>query len=87
VRVTWVREPDGYRFAVVDQGAGVDPAQHAALFVPFDQLHGQRTAGLGLSIVQRLVALQGGDYRYQKLPGLGTCFEFTLPATTPVAAS
>ncbi len=80
VRLTWIREDGGYRFAVVDQGAGVDAAQQAGLFVPFDQLHGQRTAGLGLSIVQRLVALQGGTCAYRRLPDHGTCFEFTLPA-------
>ncbi|MBS0632312.1 MAG: HAMP domain-containing histidine kinase [Verrucomicrobia bacterium] len=80
VRLTWVREVGAYRFAVVDQGAGVDPAQEAGLFVPFDQLGAQRTAGLGLSIVQRLTALQGGECRYRREPGTGTSFEFTLPA-------
>lgn len=80
VRLTWAREEDSYRFAVVDQGRGVDPAQEAGLFVAFEQLGTQRTAGLGLSIVQRLAALQGGGCRYRREPGTGTCFEFTLPA-------
>lgn len=80
VRLTWVREQDSYRFAVVDQGPGVDPAQEAGLFVAFDRLGTQRTAGLGLSIVQRLATLQGGDCRYRRESATGTCFEFTLPA-------
>lgn len=86
VRLTWLRENDLYRFAVVDQGAGVDPAQEAGLFVTFDQLGAKRTAGLGLSIVQRLTTLQGGDCRYRREPGLGTSFEFTLPAVRESAA-
>ncbi len=78
VRLTWVREEDSFRFAVVDQGPGVDPAQEAGLFVAFVRLGTQRTAGLGLSIVQRLATLQGGDCRYRREPATGTCFSPVL---------
>ncbi|HEY5552296.1 MAG TPA: HAMP domain-containing sensor histidine kinase [Opitutaceae bacterium] len=80
VQIAWSREPDGYRFSVVDRGAGVSRKRRKHLFSPFDQLHGLEVCdGLGLSIVQRLVALQGGRCGFEEPPGGGSCFYFTLP--------
>lgn len=58
IRIAWGVEGEGHRFSVADNGAGVAPAIEAKLFRPFDQLHSLHTPGLGLSITQRLVALQ-----------------------------
>jgi signal transduction histidine kinase len=80
IRLAWSRTPDGCRFSVVDRGAGIAPALQAGLFQPFDQLHTLRTPGLGLSIVQRLVALQGGRCGYERLADGTSAFFFTLPA-------
>jgi signal transduction histidine kinase len=80
IRLAWSRAPDGYRFSVVDRGAGIAPALQAGLFQPFDQLHALRTPGLGLSIVQRLVALQGGRCGYERLADGTSAFFFILPA-------
>ncbi len=79
VRLTWTREPGEYRFSVTDQGPGVPPARLDALFAPFDRLHELKTGGLGLSIVQRLVALQGGRCDHERPARGGSCFSFTLP--------
>jgi signal transduction histidine kinase len=80
VRMAWNPEGDGYRFWVADRGAGVAPAILDGLFRPFDQLHLLPAPGLGLSIVQRLVALQGGRCGYERLNKGSSVFYFTLPA-------
>ncbi|HTB80745.1 MAG TPA: HAMP domain-containing sensor histidine kinase [Opitutaceae bacterium] len=80
VRIEWSPEAEGHCFSVTDNGAGVAPAVEAKLFRPFDQLHSLHTPGLGLSITQRLIALQGGICGYEKTPEGGASFYFTLPA-------
>lgn len=80
IRIAWNPEVNGHRFSVLDNGAGVAPAIEAKLFRPFDQLHSLHTPGLGLSIMQRLVALQGGICGYERMPEGGASFYFILPA-------
>jgi signal transduction histidine kinase len=80
ITLAWERSGGACRFSVTDNGAGVSAARLAALFAPFDQLHDQRLAGLGLAIIQRLTSLQGGSCGYEKAPQGGACFHFTLPA-------
>ncbi len=80
IHLKWDSENDFIRFSVIDQGSGLTDFRLAGLFSPFDKLHGLHVAGLGLSFVQRLIALQGGECRYEKNAGGGACFSFTLPA-------
>ncbi len=73
---------DGVRVTVRDNGVGFDPARAAALFKPFQRLHGRRFEGqgLGLSIVRRAVERQGGRVWAESREGEGASFHFTLPA-------
>jgi len=81
IELNWRREIDGFRFQVCDHGGGVPAEVREKLFQPFDTLHKPGgTWGLGLSSVQRLVDLQGGDCGYKPNPKGGACFYFTLPA-------
>jgi signal transduction histidine kinase len=81
IRMGWREEKDQYKFWVGDNGPGVPPDRCHKLFQPFDQLHETNSArGLGLSIVQRLVELQGGACGYERTPEGGSCFYFRLPA-------
>ncbi len=70
---------------VSDTGRGIDEAQQASIFLPFEQLEqarGERDgggSGLGLSITKKLVELHGGDIRVHSVPGSGTVLAFTLP--------
>jgi signal transduction histidine kinase len=80
VQLMWRVEEDALRFAVVDRGAAISASIKAGLFRPFDQLHMMPARGIGLSLVQRLVALQGGHCGYKRLDGSSSSFYFTLPA-------
>jgi len=82
IAVAWSSEPQGFRFSVTDDGPGVAAAKEAALFTPFDRLHTMTGVGLGLSIVERLIALQGGRCGHERPAAGGALFYFTLPADT-----
>jgi signal transduction histidine kinase len=81
IELNWRQENDGFRFQVCDSGRDIPAEVRAKLFQPFDSLHRPESGhGLGLSVVQRLVELQGGDCGGEPNPKGGACFFFTLPA-------
>jgi K+-sensing histidine kinase KdpD len=67
------------RFWVGSKGP-VPRQQQANLLRPFHLLHQQTSAGLGLSLVERMVSLQGGRTGYEPGPDDQSLFYFTLPA-------
>lgn len=73
-------------FSVSDTGIGISPEMLDELFKPFAQIENTYTrkfqgAGLGLSIVKRLVKLMGGHITLDSLPGEGTNVHVALPFT------
>lgn len=75
-------------FAISDQGVGMNDEDASNAFEPFrrgarlrDQVPG---AGLGLSVVRRLIEAHGGRVELRTLPGRGSTFEVRLPATRKV---
>jgi PAS domain S-box-containing protein len=73
-------------FTVADTGCGMDDAMLAKLFEPFVQASQGFTrryqgAGLGLSIVKRIVELMEGDITVESTPGEGTTFFVAIPFT------
>ena len=72
------------RFSVTDTGIGISAEDLPKLFKPFVQLDGSLSrqyqgTGLGLSLVKRLVEIQGGSVDVQSEAGVGSCFTFVLP--------
>lgn len=72
------------RFEVRDSGIGISRKMQEAVFDPFIQAEGSFTrqyqgAGLGLTLVKRLVELMNGSVSLESTEGEGTTFRFTIP--------
>lgn len=71
------------RFAVSDQGMGIDEAMQSRLFQLFEpgdvqDVRRYNGIGLGLALAQRLVSLMGGRIYLESQPGQGSRFWFEL---------
>jgi signal transduction histidine kinase len=92
VRVGITTDAAGARVEVADNGPGIDPAHHGAVFEKFRQVGDTLTdrppgTGLGLPIARRIVRQLGGDMGVASRPGAGATFWFTLPLHAPGAAA
>jgi nitrogen-specific signal transduction histidine kinase len=76
-------------FSVKDNGIGIAPRDTKRIFQPFYQVD-QRLSrkaggcGLGLSIVQSIVAAHRGSLSVQSVPGGGSTFTMAVPAAAGV---
>ena len=78
------------RFEVSDTGIGISPSLIKNIFEPFTQAESSyvrrfQGAGLGLSIVHRLVNLMGGSIEIASSEGEGSTFTFILPLKYPAS--
>jgi signal transduction histidine kinase len=75
-------EPSRVTVTVRDNGVGFESSAAQALFEPFARLHGAKFegAGIGLTIVRRIVERHGGRVWACGEPGVGATFSFTLPS-------
>jgi signal transduction histidine kinase len=86
IRLSARRSGSTIDVTVADRGIGIDPADHARIFEPFyrapDVVAAQmQGAGLGLSLVQRIVAAHGGTVTVKSAPHEGSAFTVRLPVT------
>jgi len=84
VEVASRSQADGIRFWVEDRGAGVDPERQRRLFDAFSgsgagKPGGERSIGLGLAIVRKIVQAHGGSCFVESQQGGGSRFGFLLP--------
>ncbi|HYT26068.1 MAG TPA: ATP-binding protein [Actinomycetota bacterium] len=87
VRISAERSSAWWRFAVADNGIGVEPRLAQRAFDMFQRLHGRGEypgTGIGLAVCARIVAGHGGAIWLEPAPGSGTTCFFTLPACRPV---
>lgn len=69
---------------VADEGVGIPSDKLTTIFEPFNTLGpsgtaGERSTGLGLTIVKQLVALHGGTVDVESEVGRGSLFRVTFP--------
>lgn len=89
VVVSGCRDGEEFRVAVTDQGIGMDEKELKNIFQKFYRTKkaialGEAGTGIGLSIVEQIVAHHGGRIEVRSAPGKGSCFTLVLPA--PVSA-
>ena len=72
--------------AVCDRGVGIPPEEHARIFEPFRRAGRAADlapgAGLGLSVVRRIVEAHGGHVELQSAPERGSEFRIVLPSSS-----
>jgi PAS domain S-box-containing protein len=83
VKVSATRQNGYWRFAIADNGIGIEPRYRDRIFGLFKRLHAQNEypgTGIGLALCLRIVERHHGRIWVESEPGQGSTFCFTLPA-------
>ena len=86
-----IREGQVLKIEVHDTGIGIAPDRQARIFESFHQIDSGLSRnypglGLGLALVQKLLALMGGEIAAVSEPDKGSTFTVRLPIRLPAAA-
>lgn len=89
VHVRVLRDAGTAVLVVEDEGIGIDPAEAANLFQPFERAPIVRRSfggvGLGLYIAKQIVEAHDGTIAIESIPGEGSVFSVRLPGADPPA--
>jgi signal transduction histidine kinase len=82
IHVSAERDGDYWKFAVRDNGIGIESRYLERIFGIFKRLHGHEVPGngMGLAICRRAIERHGGQIWAESTLGEGSVFFFTLPA-------
>jgi signal transduction histidine kinase len=81
IRVSCSDEASALVFTVADDGPGIDPAHHQAVFLPFRAMGNSGGTGLGLAMVKKMAESVGGSIKLNSDPAecRGTTFTLYWP--------
>jgi signal transduction histidine kinase len=82
ITVTCDAQAESWRFAVADNGPGIESRHFGRIFQLFQTLAPRdrnESTGVGLAIVRKIVDMLGGQVWLDSTPGAGSTFYFTLP--------
>jgi signal transduction histidine kinase len=84
ITLSTFRDDDWVSFSIKDQGPGISVADQQKLFTDFNMLsnrptHGERSSGLGLSIVKKIIDAHQGQILVESQMGIGTQITVCVP--------
>ena len=84
IDITCTEQENNWLFAIADNGPGIDKKYHNKIFQIFQTLAPRdetESTGIGLTVVKKIVELNGGEITVESESGKGSVFSFTLPKT------
>ena len=82
--------PRSIKFVVTDTGVGIPDQSMSRLFEPFSTIgssSSRKSTGLGLALVDKLLAVMGGQISVTSTEGVGSAFTIILPVKNPEQAT
>jgi light-regulated signal transduction histidine kinase (bacteriophytochrome) len=82
INISYEEDNAAYKFAISDNGIGIDPKFFHKIFIIFQRLHNREKysgTGIGLAICKKIIDKHGGKIWVSSTPGKGSTFYFTLP--------
>jgi signal transduction histidine kinase len=82
IEISAAPDDTGWRFAVADNGIGIEPQYADRIFALFQRLHSRAEypgTGIGLAICKKIVDGYGGTLCFDSRLGEGTTFYWTMP--------
>jgi light-regulated signal transduction histidine kinase (bacteriophytochrome) len=81
VEISAAPDGTGWRFAIADNGIGIEPQYADRIFTLFQRLHSQAEypgTGIGLAVCKKIVESYGGTLCFDSRPNEGTTFYWTM---------